>query len=108
MLTHREQLAPDVTCLEVSGEFDLARAYEVDAELRGIEALGARTIVVDLREVTFVDSAGLARIMAARRRAEQAGRRFVLVRGCRSMERLLRMTALTEQLEMVSEPRAVL
>src|SRR3712207_2211282 len=92
-----EQLRPGVMCVEVTGELDLSRAYEFDRDLQSAEAPEVRTIVVDLRGVSFVDSAGFARILAARRRAEQAGRRFAVLRGCRAVERLAAMAALDHQ-----------
>src|SRR4051794_40341137 len=102
-----QQLADGVMCVAIDGEFDLWQAYAFDRELREIEA-AARAIVVDLRDVSFVDSAGLARILAACRRSQRAGRRFAVVRGCRAVERLLALTALDQQFEMVSDPAAVL
>ena len=102
------QMAPGVMRMELSGELDLNRAYTFDEELRALEDLGVRTIVLDLRGVTFVDSAGLARIVAARRRAVRDGRRFLVVRGCKSVQRLFALTALDQQFEMISEPEAAL
>jgi anti-anti-sigma factor len=105
---HTEQLQPGVVCLEVAGEFDMFRAYDFDQELRAIEAEDVTTLVVDLREVSFVDSAGLARIIAASRRASSNGHRFAIVRGCRAAERLFALTAVDQQLDMVSDREAVL
>jgi anti-sigma B factor antagonist len=101
------QLAAGVVCVEVAGEFDLTRAYAFDQQLKAIETDDVTTLVVDLRGVSFVDSAGLARIMAARRRSQRAGRRFAVVRGCRAVDRLLAMTALEHQLELVNDPRSL-
>jgi anti-anti-sigma factor len=103
-----EEMEPGAMCVHVTGEFDMFRAYDLDQELRRIEDLGVTALVVDLRDVSFVDSAGLARILAARRRATKSGRRFAVVRGCRAIERLFALTAADHTLEMVSEPRAVL
>lgn len=103
-----EQMAPGVMRVELAGELDLNKAYTFDEELRVLESVGAQTIVLDMRAVTFVDSAGLARIVAARRRAARDGRRFVMVRSCRAVQRLFALTALDHQFEMVSEPEAVL
>ncbi|SRR6266536_6556271 len=102
------ELGPGVICVELSGEFDLWQAYWFDRELRAIEEDDPTTLVVDPRGVSFVDSAGLARIIAARRRAQRAGRRFAVVRGCKAVERLFALTALEHEFEMVSEPEAVL
>ena len=103
-----DQMVPGVMCVRLSGELDLNRAYTFDEELRAVEALSPSTIVLDLRHVTFVDSAGLARIVAARRRADRARRRLVVVRSCAAVQRLFALTAMDHHLEMVSEPEAVL
>lgn len=103
-----ENLGAGVMSVEIEGEFDLSQAYTFDSEIKAVETPELRTLVVDLRAVTFVDSAGLARIIAARRRAHRAGRRFAIVRGCRAVERLFALTALDEQLDMVNDPRELL
>jgi anti-sigma B factor antagonist/stage II sporulation protein AA (anti-sigma F factor antagonist) len=103
-----EELQPGAVCVHITGEFDMFRAYDLDQELRRIEALGVSALVIDLREVSFVDSAGLARILAGGRRATKNGHRFAVVRGCRAIERLFALTAADHTLEMVSEPDAVL
>jgi anti-sigma B factor antagonist len=102
-----ERLSDDVIRIALAGELDLTRAYTFDEELRAIEALGPECICVDLADVTFVDSAGLARIVAAHRRARRDGRRLVLVRGCAAVQRLLAMTALDQQFEMVADAGAL-
>jgi anti-sigma B factor antagonist len=103
-----DQLERGVVSVRLAGEFDLVQAYAFDEQVRAVEEQHPDVIVVDLRQVTFVDSAGLARILAARRRAQRAGRRFAVVRGCRAVERLFALTALDAQLDMVAEPEAVL
>ena len=103
-----EQMVPGVMCVRLSGELDLNRAYTVDEELRTVEAMHPETIVLDLRRVTFVDSAGLARIVAARRRAARSGRRLAVVRSCAAVQRLFALTAMDHHFELVSEPEAVL
>jgi anti-anti-sigma factor len=64
--------------------------------------------VLDLRGLDFVDSAGISRILAARRRARRAGRRFVLVRGAAPVQRFLQTAALTEHFEYVNAPEEAL
>ena len=102
------QLEPGVLCVELEGEFDLHSAYDFDRRMRAAEDDAVTVVVVDLRAVTFIDSAGFARILAASQRAERAGRRFAVVRGCKAVERLFAITALDRRLEMVREPEAVL
>ena len=103
-----ESLAPDTVCVELSGELDFSRAYTFDEEMRRLEAQKPNSIVLDLRKLNFLDSAGLGRVLAIQRRATRDGRRLVVVRGCRAVERLFALTALDLRLEMVSDPRAVL
>jgi anti-sigma B factor antagonist len=102
------ELGPGVVCIELQGELDLSRAYDFDRAVQAAERPDVQTVVVDLREVTFLDSAGVARIIAARRRAERAGRRFAIVRGSRAVERLIKLTALDQQIEVVDDPHGVL
>lgn len=92
----------------LAGELDLVCAYAFDARMREIEAEGPRLMVLDLRALAFVDSAGIGRIVAAHLRARRARRRLVLVRGTRTVQRILALTALDTVFEMVSEPEAAL
>jgi anti-sigma B factor antagonist len=103
-----ESLDPDTVCVALSGELDFSRAYTFDEEMRRLESKRPGCIVLDLRSLNFLDSAGLGRVLALQRRATRDGRRLVVVRGCRAIERLFALTALDLSLEMVSEPRAAL
>jgi anti-anti-sigma factor len=95
-----------VVCVALSGEFDLSSAYRVDAKLRGIEQTRPDTLIVDLRELIFMDSAGLSRLLAAHRRARRGGWRFGLVRGPEAVERVLRMAAAHERFLTLPDPAA--
>jgi anti-anti-sigma factor len=90
------------------GELDLEHAYTFDEELRRIEGEGPPCVVIDLRELRFVDSCGLARLLAARRRARRAGHRLVLVRGTPAVHRLFALTAVQEVFEIVGDVPAEL
>jgi anti-sigma B factor antagonist len=93
--------------VRLRGALDLAYAYRFDDELRHAERDASSTLVIDLRELDLVDSAGISRILAARRRARRAGRRLVLVRGSLAVQRFLQLAALTEHFEFVSSPEEV-
>lgn len=62
--------------------------------------------MLDLRELRFMDSCGLSRLLAARRRARRCGRRLLLVRGPAAVQRLLALAALGEVFEMIGDPSA--
>ena len=97
----------DVIKIALRGELDLEHAYSFDEELKRVEALDVRCICLDLRELTFLDSCGLARLVAARRRAMKAGRRLVLVRGPAAVQRVFQLTAVDEAFEIVNAPEAL-
>jgi anti-sigma B factor antagonist len=99
-----DELGPGMARIALHGDLDLAHAYTFDEELRRVEADRPACIVLDLRELTFLDSCGLARLLAARRRARRAGRRLVLVRGPAAIQRIFAVAALEETFEIVSEP----
>jgi anti-anti-sigma factor len=61
------------------GELDLATAPDLDALLS--ERLDAgQEVIVDLRELGFMDSTGLRTLIAAHTRAGERGGRFAIVR----------------------------
>jgi anti-sigma B factor antagonist len=85
------------------GELDLEHAYTFDEELRKVEDSRPPCSVLDLRELGFVDSCGIARLLAAQQRARRARRRQLLVRGPRGIQRLLALTAANEAFEIVGD-----
>ena len=65
--------------LVLSGELDVHGARGLSDSLdRALEA-GVEALVVDLRDVTFMDSLSLAALVAAKRRLEPQGRLAVVV-----------------------------
>jgi anti-sigma B factor antagonist len=98
-----EPLAGGAVRVALRGELDLEHAYTFDEELRRVERLKPPCIVLDLRGLSFLDSSGLARLLAARRRARRESRRLVLVRRGGPVQRLLAITAVGEHFETVSE-----
>jgi anti-sigma B factor antagonist len=98
-----EPLKGGAVCVALRGELDLQHAYTFDEELRLVERARPPLVVLDLRRLTFLDSSGLARLLAAHKRARRDARRLLLVRGSPAVERLLAITAVGEHFEMVSE-----
>jgi anti-sigma B factor antagonist len=98
-----EELHSGAVRFELRGDLDLAHAYTFDEELRRVEETRPACVVLDLRELTFLDSCGLSRLLAARRRARRLGHRLVLVRGSATVQRLFALAAVDEAFEMVSD-----
>jgi anti-anti-sigma factor len=98
-----EELDAGAVRIALRGELDLAHAYTFDEELRRVEESRPSCVVLDLRELSFLDSCGLARLLAARRRARRAKHRLLIVRGPAAVQRLFALSAVDEAFEMVSE-----
>src|ERR1700761_9141921 len=103
-----EEMDTGAVRIALRGELDLAHAYTFDEELRRVEEARPHTVVLDLRELAFLDSCGLARLLAARRRARRLGHRLLIVRGSPNVQRLFALAAVDEAFEIVSEVPAAL
>jgi anti-anti-sigma factor len=90
--------------LALQGELDVASAGRVEAELARIEQDAPETLVLDLRELAFMDSTGLRVIVAADDRAREQERRLLIVRGSDTVQRIIEMTRLDARLEIVDVP----
>jgi anti-sigma B factor antagonist len=98
-----DEVRPRVRRLALEGELDLANAYAFDRRLLAVEQSRPSTIVIDLRGLTMLDSAGLARLVSAQRRARRGGWKLVLLRGGRSIQRVLQTTQLVEHFEIARD-----
>jgi anti-sigma B factor antagonist len=98
-----EPLAGGAVRVTLRGELDLEHAYTFDEELRRVEGERPPCLVLDLKGLSFMDSCGLARLLAANRRAHRERRRLLLVRGSVPVQRLLAITAVGQHFETVSE-----
>ena len=58
----------------------------------------ARLVVLDLREVTCIDASGIHAIVDAAAEARRHWGRLVLIRGSMPVERMLRLTRITDQI----------
>jgi anti-sigma B factor antagonist len=90
----------------VRGELDLATAPELDAAVT--EALDAgQDVVVDLRELAFMDSTGLRVLVAAHARVERAdaGPSFLVVRPLPGapIQRILAISGVESVLDLVDD-----
>ena len=91
--------AGDAIVVAPVGEIDLATIDALEAEVRAALAEDG-PLVLDLREVTFIDSAGLRLVIETSRDASA----FSVVRGPREVQRLFGLVGLEERLQMLDEP----
>lgn len=87
-----------VHTISVSGELDLATSPEVERELQRVEATDAESIVLDLSELTFMDSTGVRLIVQAHRRLRADTNRLALLRGPAAVQRVLELSGVSDRL----------
>jgi anti-sigma B factor antagonist len=103
MLTER---IGDGVDIGLEGELDLATAPDLEAELERIHQREwpFSQLVVDLRNLSFLDSTGLEVIVGLDRTAHERGYELAVVRGPRAVERLFAVMQLDRTLRMVDDP----
>jgi anti-sigma B factor antagonist len=84
----------DAAWVRLVGELDVATAPQLERALRE-PRLQARLVVLDLRELAFMDSCGVHAIVDASIRARQVGHRVLLLRGAR-VDRVFTLTGSSE------------
>lgn len=82
--------------LKVSGEVDIQTSPILDEHLKRAQAEGVSSIVVDLGEVTFLDSTGLSVLIAGLKRCQSAGGNMRLVAPRPNVRRVLEVTGLLD------------
>jgi anti-sigma B factor antagonist len=94
----------DVVRVALSGELDVSTAPSVEERLIALEtteALGG--VVLDLRDVAFIDSTGLSLLINAHSRGQKAGRRVTIVPGSGPPRRILETTGLRSRLDIAED-----
>ena len=88
---------PGIGVLGLEGELDLAAAPKLRARIE--EAATGHALVIDLRRVTFIDSAVLKELLRARAQLSARDMRLVLAGVPRPVRRLLDLTRTGELFE---------
>ena len=89
---------PDGAWVHVVGELDIATTPQLERTLRDAQ-LEARLVVLDLRELAFMDSAGVHVIVDAGIRARQVARRLLVLRGPPHVDRVFTLAARRDDVE---------
>ena len=88
----RVEVHDGVAVMALSGELDMAAVPILRENLAPFEGNGVSTIVLDLQELTFIDSSGLLAFLEARRRAMSNGHRLLLSGPSPVARRLIEVT----------------
>jgi anti-sigma B factor antagonist len=103
-----EQARPDVVVVSLRGDLDLLTAPVLHERLWPLLGQADRALVVDLSDVGFLGSAGLAELAAAHDTATRKGVRIVVVANARAVLRPLEITGLHTMFEIFDSVESVL
>jgi anti-sigma B factor antagonist len=83
------------------GELDLDTAPVLDEQIRECRQRGMRRLVLDLRDLEFIDSTGLHLILRCDAEAQKDGFALELVAGDRAVRRVFEVSGVAAQLPFV-------
>jgi len=80
--------------LDVAGEIDVYTAPQFKEAVNGIIATGQKHLIINMGEVTYMDSSGFGTLLSATRRLRPQGGTINLVKCNNAIDRILRITRL--------------
>ena len=85
--------------LRIAGELDLAGAQDLIQALQRACEEGARSVILDLHEVGYMDSSGIYALLSGRKICEESGCGYAIARGLSGpAEKTLEVTGLLDKL----------
>jgi anti-sigma B factor antagonist len=97
-----EETEGHVPVLAITGEIDLSKAPEVKERLMAIASSGAQLAIVDLTEVTFLDSTALGVLVSGLKRIRSGGGDLRLVVTRPNLVKVFEITGLLELFPLAS------
>ena len=97
------QGGPTVT---VAGEVDIQTSPILEEQLVSVLDQGLSSVVVDLGQVTFLDSTGLSVLLAGLKRCQTAGGNLRVVSPQPNVRRVFAVTGLSEAFQLAPEEQA--
>jgi anti-sigma B factor antagonist len=94
---------PQVATVAVCGEIDLSNVTELRSILDKLVATTDGDIVIDLSDVSYLDSCGLHELLSAQSHVAALNRRFIVQRPSAVVLRLFGLCDVTEQLTVSSD-----
>ena len=85
------------------GELDLATTPVLERQLHDLRDSGFERVVLDMHELTFIDSSGIRAVLSERRFADASDRRFSLVGVPPVVHRALEVCGLLAHLDIDSD-----
>lgn len=99
----REDLPGQGCRLSVSGELDLATSPRLEQQVRTVLADGARSVVIDLANLSFIDSSGLQLLLALSQQAREDEWDLLITRPSEQVQRIVKITGTGTELPIGEE-----
>jgi anti-anti-sigma factor len=106
MEVSRQALEGDVVIIYLKGRLDANTSSTVKTALKDLLENGQLKLIVDLQEVPFIDSSGLAALVSGLRVAREKGGNIVLSRVQIQAETVFRLTMLDRIFTIQPTPEA--
>ena len=97
-----EELPRGITCVTLAGSLDIAGAAAIDLQMNVI-AGSHKTVLVDLRQVTFIGSMGLSALVAPARAIKSRGGRMALFGPNEMVAQVLKTSAIDTVIPVYSD-----
>ena len=91
----------------LKGELDISEVADVEKQLKAVEKGQPDLLVLDLRELDFLDSSGLRVVLEADLRSRREARRFALIPGPEPVHRVFLIALLDKRLEFIEDLSAL-
>jgi anti-sigma B factor antagonist len=89
-----------------AGDLDLDTVHRVESALAELREEGYGHLVLDLRDLTFMDSTGLRLVIRWHTAARDEGFEFAIVPGPETVQRVFRLTGMDAHLTVADPPPA--
>jgi anti-anti-sigma factor len=99
----RSETRDENVLVRIRGDFDVQVAARATDALAELESGAPSSLVIDLRDVSFMDSSGMAVIAGAHARATAAGRRFAVVAPPAGVRHAFEISGLEEVVPVVDD-----
>ena len=92
-MSYSEKTVNDVLIIDINGDVDLENSDSLREQVS--IALDENTKVsVDMNEVTYIDSSGIAALIESKQKAEETSKEFKILRPSESVSSVLKMAKL--------------
>lgn len=92
-MSYSEKTINDVLIIDINGDVDLENSDSLREQVS--IALDENTKVsVDMNEVTYIDSSGIAALIESKQKAEESSKEFKILRPSESVSSVLKMAKL--------------